>query len=29
MLAFWKEKMKTLGGNYQLWLNAPENPNYN
>ncbi|WP_167341985.1 YqgE/AlgH family protein [Nonlabens sp. SY33080] len=29
MIAFWKEKMKTLGGNYQLWLNAPENPNYN
>jgi putative transcriptional regulator len=26
---FWKEKMKALGGKYQLWSNAPENPNLN
>lgn len=26
---FWKEKMNALGGNYQLWANAPENPNLN
>ncbi|WCO00559.1 YqgE/AlgH family protein [Psychroserpens ponticola] len=26
---FWKEKMLELGGNYQLWSNAPENPSYN
>ncbi len=27
--AFWKEKMIELGGNYLLWSNAPENPNFN
>lgn len=27
--AFWKEKMMELGGNYQLWSNAPENPSLN
>ncbi|MBM1106841.1 YqgE/AlgH family protein [Aurantibacter crassamenti] len=27
--AFWKEKMKQLGGNYLIWSNAPENPNLN
>ncbi|MDT7830071.1 YqgE/AlgH family protein [Pricia sp. S334] len=27
--AFWKEKMKELGGSYLLWSNAPENPNLN
>ncbi|MBR9845742.1 MAG: YqgE/AlgH family protein [Algicola sp.] len=27
--SFWKEKMLELGGNYQLWSNAPENPSYN
>ena len=26
---FWKEKMIELGGDYVLWSNAPENPNYN
>ena len=26
---FWKEKMVELGGNYSIWSNAPENPNYN
>lgn len=26
---FWQEKMKSLGGDYLLWSNAPENPNYN
>ena len=26
---FWQEKMKDLGGEYLLWSNAPENPNYN
>lgn len=26
---FWKEKMKELGGDYLIWSNAPENPNYN
>ncbi|MEA1787130.1 YqgE/AlgH family protein [Arenibacter sp. GZD96] len=27
--AFWKDKMKELGGTYLLWSNAPENPNLN
>ena len=27
--SFWKDKMVELGGNYMLWANAPENPNYN
>ncbi|WP_242095087.1 YqgE/AlgH family protein [Aestuariivivens sediminicola] len=26
---FWKEKMLELGGEYIIWSNAPENPNYN
>lgn len=26
---FWKEKMVELGGDYLIWSNAPENPNYN
>lgn len=26
---FWKEKMLELGGDYLIWSNAPENPNYN
>ena len=26
---FWKEKMIELGGDYQIWSNAPENPMYN
>ncbi|WP_124981370.1 YqgE/AlgH family protein [Nonlabens xiamenensis] len=25
----WKRNMKTLGGAYELWSNAPENPSYN
>jgi putative transcriptional regulator len=25
----WKKKMKKLGGDYELWSNAPENPSYN
>ncbi len=28
-VAFWKEKMVALGGNYLLWSNAPENPSLN
>lgn len=28
-VAFWKEKMVELGGNYLIWSNAPENPNLN
>jgi putative transcriptional regulator len=28
-IAFWKEKMLELGGDYLLWSNAPENPNLN
>lgn len=28
-VAFWKEKMIELGGEYLLWSNAPENPNLN
>ncbi len=27
--AFWKEKMLEFGGEYSIWSNAPENPNYN
>ena len=27
--SFWKEKMVELGGEYLIWSNAPENPNYN
>lgn len=26
---FWKEKIKELGGDYLIWLNAPENPSFN
>lgn len=26
---YWQEKMKKLGGDYLLWSNAPDNPNYN
>lgn len=25
----WKQKMRTLGGGYEIWSNAPENPSYN
>jgi len=28
-IAFWKEKMLELGGEYSIWSNAPENPSYN
>lgn len=28
-VAFWKEKMIELGGNYLIWSNAPENPGLN
>lgn len=28
-IAFWKEKMLELGGNYLIWSNSPENPNLN
>ncbi len=27
--SFWNEKIKSLGGEYLIWSNAPENPNYN
>ncbi|MCH9661554.1 MAG: YqgE/AlgH family protein [Bacteroidetes bacterium] len=27
--SFWKEKMIEFGGDYMIWSNAPENPNYN
>lgn len=27
--SFWKEKMVEFGGDYLLWSNAPENPNFN
>lgn len=27
--SFWKDKMEELGGEYLIWSNAPENPNYN
>lgn len=26
---FWKNKIKELGGNYLIWINAPEHPSYN
>jgi putative transcriptional regulator len=26
---FWKEKMIEFGGDYMIWSNAPENPNFN
>ncbi len=26
---FWKEKIMELGGEYIIWSNAPENPNFN
>jgi putative transcriptional regulator len=26
---FWKKKMIEFGGDYVIWSNAPENPNYN
>ncbi|SHE37813.1 putative transcriptional regulator [Psychroflexus salarius] len=26
---FWKEKMRLIGGEYLIWSNAPDNPNYN
>ncbi len=25
----WKEKLEKLGGEYLIWANSPENPNYN
>ena len=28
-ISFWKEKMLEFGGDYSIWSNAPENPNYN
>ncbi|HLT50616.1 MAG TPA: YqgE/AlgH family protein [Arenibacter sp.] len=28
-IAFWKEKMLELGGNYLIWSNSPENPGLN
>lgn len=28
-VAFWREKMLELGGDYLLWSNAPENPSLN
>jgi putative transcriptional regulator len=27
--SIWNEKMKALGGDYLIWSNAPDNPNYN
>lgn len=27
--SFWKEKMVEFGGEYVIWANAPENPNFN
>lgn len=27
--SFWNEKIKELGGEYLIWSNAPDNPNYN
>lgn len=27
--SFWKQKMIQFGGDYLIWSNAPENPNYN
>ena len=26
---FWKNTLENLGGKYQIWANAPENPNHN
>ena len=26
---FWKKKMIEFGGDYLIWSNAPENPNFN
>jgi len=26
---FWKEQLKTLGEKYAIWMNAPENPEFN
>ncbi len=28
-VAFWKEKIEELGGDYLIWSNAPENPSLN
>lgn len=28
-VSFWKEKMLELGGEYSIWSNAPEDPNFN
>lgn len=25
----WRDNMRKLGGNYEFWSNAPDNPNYN
>lgn len=27
--SFWKDKIKELGGEYLIWINAPEHPSYN
>jgi len=27
--SFWNEKVKKIGGEYLIWSNAPDNPNYN
>lgn len=27
--SIWKEEIKKLGGDYLIWANSPENPNYN
>lgn len=27
--SFWRDKMLEFGGDYSIWSNAPENPNYN
>ena len=27
--SIWKEEIKKLGGEYLIWANSPENPNYN
>ena len=27
--SFWRDKMLEMGGEYSIWSNAPENPNYN
>lgn len=26
---FWKKTLQKLGGDYKIWANSPENPNYN